>query len=65
MHPKVDALLFGLWHTAGCPEVGHVVLSQRGKAYADTRGKGSNPLAQAHATACQAAGIQGFRVHDW
>lgn len=70
MHPRVDALLFGMWHAAGCPERGPVFLSQRGKPYADTRGRGDreqggNPLAQAHDTACRRAGVTGFRVHDW
>lgn len=45
-------------------------LSVRGEPYADTRGRdggrqGGNPLSRAHATACEAAGIVGFRVHDW
>ena len=26
---------------------------------------GGNPLAQTHVTACERAGIRGFRVHDW
>ena len=70
MHAKVDALLFGLWRAAGKPESGRVFLSARGAPYADTRGRegktqGGNPLAQAHATACAAAGVEGFRVHDW
>lgn len=70
MHPRVDALLFGLWHSRGRPERGPVFLSQRGEPYADTRGRGEreqggNPLAQAHATACRRAGVTAFRVHDW
>jgi integrase len=65
MHPRVDALLFGMWHAAGKPSLGRVFLSARGHPYADTRGQGGNPLAQAHATACEAAGVTGFRVHDW
>ena len=49
----------------GPPPSGPVFLSHRGKPYADTRGQGGNPLAQAHATACERAGVTGFRVHDW
>lgn len=70
MHPRVDALLFGLWHAAGRPSSGPVFLSARGTPYADTRARdggagGGNPLKRAHATACRAAGVTGFRVHDW
>jgi integrase len=70
MHPRVDALLFGIWNAAGRPDRGPVFLSQRRAPYADTRGRGEreqggNPLAQAHATACERAGVTGFRVHDW
>lgn len=70
MHDRVDRLLFGMWHAAGCPDAGSVFLSARGTPYADTRGRdggrqGGNPLARAHATACKTAGITGFRVHDW
>lgn len=65
MHPRVDALLFGMWCAVGKPSIGRVFLSARGHPYADTRGQGGNPLAQAHATACAAAGVTGFRVHDW
>lgn len=69
MHPRVDALLFGMWHAAGQPAEGPVFLSARGKPYADTRGRGTrtqggNPLAQAHDTACARAGVRDFRVHD-
>ena len=65
MHPKVDALLFGMWHASGKPARGPVFLSARGKSYADTRGQGGNPLDQAHETACERAGITDFRPHDW
>ncbi len=66
MHPRVDALLFGMWCSAGKPSIGTVFLSARGHAYADTRGRGErqqggNPLSQAHATACAAAGVTAFR----
>jgi integrase len=69
MHPRVDALLFGMWCACGRPVSGSVFLSAKGRPYADTRGRGSraqggNPLAQAHDTACARAGITGFRVHD-
>ncbi len=69
MHPRVDALLFGMWCAAGRPVSGPVFLSAKGRPYADTRGRdggrqGGNPLAQAHDTACARAGITGFRVHD-
>ncbi len=33
--------------------------------YAATQGKGGNPLKRAHQTACKAAGIADFRIHDW
>ena len=70
MHAKTDRLLFGMWCAAGKPDSGPVFLSSRGEPYADTRGRdggrqGGNPLSRAHATACEAAGITGFRVHDW
>lgn len=70
MHPRVDALLFGMWHAAGQPTSGLVFRSSRGEPYADTRGRGErtqggNPLTQAHETACGRAGVTGFRVHDW
>jgi integrase len=70
MHPRIDALLFGIWLAAGKPAIGRVFLSGRGRPWADTRGRGdrqqgSNPLAKAHETACKAAGVTGFRVHDW
>jgi integrase len=65
MHRRVDALLFGLWHAAGKPTRGPVFISAKGKPYSDTRGQGGNPLAQAHETACAAAGVTDFRVHDW
>jgi integrase len=70
MHPRVDALLFGMWHASGKPAIGRVFVSSRGHPYADTRGRnnrqqGGNPLSRAHATACAMAGVTGFRVHDW
>lgn len=70
MHPRVDALLFGLWSAAGAPAIGRVFQSAKGQPYADTRGRGDrqqggNPLTRAHATACRRAGVTGFRVHDW
>lgn len=70
MHPRVEALLFGLWCAAGRPDAGPAFLSSKHAPYADTRGRedgtrGGNPLARAHATACRRAGITGFRVHDW
>lgn len=65
MHPRVDALLFGMWEAAKRPDAGPVFLSQRGKPYADTRGQGGNPLDTAHRHACRVAGVRDFRVHDW
>lgn len=70
MHPRVDALLFGMWCVAEKPAMGRIFIGARGKPYADTRGRddrhqGGNPLAQAHATACKTTGVTGFRVHDW
>lgn len=70
MHPRVDALLIRSMVFAGRPAIGRVFLSARGRPYSDARGRGDrrqggNPLAKAHATACRAAGVTGFRVHDW
>ncbi len=65
MHRRVALLLWGLWEAADRPDRGAVFLSARGQPYADTRGQGGNPLAQAHATACRITGLTGFRVHDW
>lgn len=70
LHPRVVALLVGLWKAAGQPESGPVFLSRRGKPYSDTRGRGErvaggNPLSKAHETACRLAGVSGFRLHDW
>lgn len=70
LHPKVDALLFGMWNAARRPLSGPVFLSSRGEPYTDTRGRdgtqqGGNPLTKAHETACRVAGVSGFRVHDW
>lgn len=70
MTRRVALLLWGIWEAAGRPDDGPVFLSSRGAPYADTTGRsggrqGGNPLAQAHATACQKAGIAEFRVHDW
>jgi integrase len=65
MHSRVREMLEEMWEVAGQPQSGPVFLSQRGVPYADTRGQGGNPLAQAHITACRVAGITGFRVHDW
>jgi len=64
MTQRVFMLLWGMWHAAGQPEAGPVFLSSRGKPYEDTSDKGGNPLRSAHATACKAAGIRDFRVHD-
>lgn len=65
MHDRVDRLLFGLWHARGKPEAGPVFLSLRGEPYADTRGKGGNPLDTAHRHARDQAKVTDFRVHDW
>ena len=65
MHRRVRVTLYLIWRKRGRPLAGPVVLSSRGEPYADTRGIGGNPLAQAHATACRRAEIDGFRVHDF
>ncbi len=65
LHPRPLMMLWGLWEAAGRPTRGPVFMSAKGRPYSDTRGLGGNPLAQAHATACAAAGVSGFRVHDW
>ena len=65
MHGRVRLLLVGMWHAAGQPDVGPVFRSSRGHPYQDTRGFGGNPLKKQHAAACTAAGVRGFRVHDW
>jgi integrase len=65
MHRRVRVALYLIWRRRGRPARGPVFLSSRGEPYADTRGKGGNPLKRAHATACRHAGITSFRVHDW
>lgn len=65
MHVRVRQELLRLWTARRQPDTGPVFLSHRGEPYSDTRGKGGNPLAKAHATACAKAGIRHFRVHDW
>jgi integrase len=65
IHPRVLMLLWGMWHAAGKPEAGPVFLSSWGQPYADTIDVGGNPLTSAHETACRAAGVRDFRVHDW
>lgn len=57
--------LWGLWEAQGRPTRGPVFWGRHGRPYADTRVRGGNPLAKAHGTACKAAGVQNFRVHDW
>jgi integrase len=65
MHIRIIAELQPIWELRGRPEGGTVFLSARGQPYSDTHGKGGNPLAKAHATACRRAGITDFRIHDW
>ena len=72
MHARVRMLLVGMWEAAGRPDTGPVFRSSRrtrehpqGAPYTDTRGVGGNPLRQPHDTACERAGVVGFRVHDW
>lgn len=65
MHARVQLLLVGMWAAAGQPDRGPVFLSSRSEPYQDTRGVGGNPLKKQHALACKAAGVPGFRVHDW
>lgn len=65
MRSVVRETLDKLWTQQGRPETGAVFLNKRGKPYADNRKVGGNPLASAHRTACRAAGITGFRIHDW
>ena len=65
LHPRVYQTIRANWAERKEPKDGPVFLSNRKTGYADTRGKGGNPIAQAHATACKAAGIAAFRVHDW
>jgi integrase len=65
MHRRVRVTLYLLWRRKGRPSLGPVFISTRGKPYADTRGRGGNPLARAHKTACSKVAISGFRVHDW
>ena len=65
MHARVKLLLTGMWASAGQPDRGPVFLSSRGQPYQDTRGVGGNPLKKQHALACEAAGIDRFRIHDW
>jgi integrase len=65
LHPRVYQTLRADWAERKQPETGPVFLSNRKTGYADTRGKGGNPIATAHGTACKAAKISAFRVHDW
>jgi integrase len=65
MRPIVCETLGSIWEKQGCPDTGTVFLNRRGQPYADTRQVGGNPLTKAHRTACQKAGITGFRIHDW
>jgi integrase len=65
MHRRVRVTLYLIWRRQGRPKSGPVFLSHRGEPYSDTRGIGGNPLRKAHETACRAAGISSFRVHDW
>ncbi len=65
LHARVYQALRADWAKRDQPKTGPVFLSNRKAGYADTRGKGGNPIATAHATACKAAGIAAFRVHDW
>ena len=65
LHARVYQTLRANWAVRDQPSSGPVFLSNRKAGYTDTRGKGGNPIATAHATACKAAGIAAFRVHDW
>jgi integrase len=65
MHRRVRVQLYLLWRRRDRPASGPVFISSRGVPYADTRGVGGNPLKKQHMTACRAAGVTGFRVHDW
>lgn len=65
MRPIVRDALLDIWQTQGRPQVGAVFRSRRRAPYADTRLVGGNPLSSAHRSACKAAAIEGFRVHDW
>lgn len=40
-------------------------LNRCGRPYTDTRLLGGNPLSASHRAACKAAGVDGFRWHDW
>lgn len=65
MRPVVRATLRTIWEKRDAPEGGPVFLNRRGRAYADNREIGGNPLTSAHRTACRNAGIVSFRIHDW
>lgn len=65
MRPIVRETLTAMWTKRGRPDEGRVFLSKYGQPYSDVRLIGGNPLSSAHRTACQAAGITEFRVHDW
>lgn len=40
-------------------------LNRYRRPYTDTRQLGGNPLSASHKAACKAAGVDGFRWHDW
>lgn len=47
------------------PTSARLFLNRYGQPYADTRMTGGNPLKASHKAACKAAGVTGFRWHDW
>jgi integrase len=68
MHPRVKAALEPLLHDKeGNPRASsdRLFLNRYGRPYADTRMTGGNPLKASHKAACKAAGVTGFRWHDW
>lgn len=68
MHPKVRAAIEPLLkdkdgNVRASSE--RLFLNRYSQPYADTRMTGGNPLKASHKAACTAAGVTGFRWHDW
>lgn len=65
MHDRVYEVLRAEWERQKQPQLGTVFLNRKNQPYRDTRGIGGNPISKAHQSACLAAGVTEFRVHDW
>lgn len=68
LHPRARAAIEPLLvDKKGNLRAGDEILfrNRYGKPYSDTRMTGGNPLTASHKAACKAAGVTGFRWHDW